>query len=224
MSKYESCPVPSAAPVRIITDRPRLVYPGYTAVGRNLIPFPICWKLQLIRQSFQISTQISSKSSKFWCHYIVNTMLHTDWMVCLKFVWRKGLNHQVGVSSLSWGLLFTVFSAEVQVLRSLGWLSCADYDSLPLKIICYRNDAPTEFTTFVVLIRGSYFNLGSLLIACILPRGTHVFKYRTTFRSKMGLPGEASPVNDVVFVVEGTANLGPYFDGLKSSYILPILQ
>ena len=39
-------------------------------------------------------------------------------------------------------------------------------------------------------------------------------------------PAEGSSYNvyDVVFVVEGTANLGGYFDVLKSSYIIPTLE
>lgn len=32
------------------------------------------------------------------------------------------------------------------------------------------------------------------------------------------------PPADVVFVVEGTANLGTYIDDLKTHYILPILE
>jgi len=35
---------------------------------------------------------------------------------------------------------------------------------------------------------------------------------------------EGTAVSDVVFVVEGTANVGAYFDGLKTSYILPTLE
>ena len=35
---------------------------------------------------------------------------------------------------------------------------------------------------------------------------------------------DGSFVSDVVFVVEGTANVGAYFDGLKTSYILPTLE
>lgn len=33
-----------------------------------------------------------------------------------------------------------------------------------------------------------------------------------------------SVIADVVFVVEGTANFSPYFDGMKSQYFLPTLQ
>lgn len=32
------------------------------------------------------------------------------------------------------------------------------------------------------------------------------------------------PIADVVFVVEGTANLSPYVDSIKSNYILPTLE
>ena len=32
------------------------------------------------------------------------------------------------------------------------------------------------------------------------------------------------PVYDVVFVVEGTAKLGGYFESMKTSYILPTLS
>ena len=35
---------------------------------------------------------------------------------------------------------------------------------------------------------------------------------------------ETQTVSDVVFVVEGTANVGAYFDNLKQSYILPTLE
>ena len=35
---------------------------------------------------------------------------------------------------------------------------------------------------------------------------------------------EGTTVSDVVFIVEGTANVGAYFDGLKTSYILPTLE
>lgn len=35
---------------------------------------------------------------------------------------------------------------------------------------------------------------------------------------------EGAPVSDVVFVVEGTANVGAYFDSLKTAYILPTLE
>ena len=53
------------------------------------------------------------------------------------------------------------------------------------------------------------FNFNSLL--CVL------------FQLIMVIP-DGPPVNDVVLVVESTANLGPYMDELKSAYILPILQ
>ncbi|XP_069047887.1 mediator of RNA polymerase II transcription subunit 25 isoform X3 [Lepisosteus oculatus] len=36
-------------------------------------------------------------------------------------------------------------------------------------------------------------------------------------------PG-ASPVADVVFVIEGTANLGPYFESLRKHYVLPAIE
>ncbi|XP_053474533.1 mediator of RNA polymerase II transcription subunit 25 isoform X1 [Ictalurus furcatus] len=36
-------------------------------------------------------------------------------------------------------------------------------------------------------------------------------------------PG-ASQVSDVVFVIEGTANLGPYFESLRKNYILPAIE
>ncbi|XP_034395386.1 mediator of RNA polymerase II transcription subunit 25 isoform X2 [Cyclopterus lumpus] len=32
------------------------------------------------------------------------------------------------------------------------------------------------------------------------------------------------PVSDVVFVIEGTANLGPYFESLRKNYILPAIE
>ncbi len=31
-------------------------------------------------------------------------------------------------------------------------------------------------------------------------------------------------VSDVVFVIEGTANLGPYFESLQKNYILPTIE
>ncbi|XP_035389423.1 mediator of RNA polymerase II transcription subunit 25 isoform X1 [Electrophorus electricus] len=34
----------------------------------------------------------------------------------------------------------------------------------------------------------------------------------------------ASQVSDVVFVIEGTANLGPYFESLRKNYILPAIE
>ncbi|XP_066564897.1 mediator of RNA polymerase II transcription subunit 25 isoform X3 [Amia ocellicauda] len=34
----------------------------------------------------------------------------------------------------------------------------------------------------------------------------------------------ANPVADVVFVIEGTANLGPYFESLRKHYILPAIE
>ena len=40
-------------------------------------------------------------------------------------------------------------------------------------------------------------------------------------------PPSDTPVHnvyDVVFVIEGTANLGGYFDSIKASYILPALE
>lgn len=36
-------------------------------------------------------------------------------------------------------------------------------------------------------------------------------------------PG-ANQVADVVFVIEGTANLGPYFESLRKNYILPAIE
>uniref|UniRef100_A0A672LFH5 Mediator of RNA polymerase II transcription subunit 25 von Willebrand factor type A domain-containing protein n=1 Tax=Sinocyclocheilus grahami TaxID=75366 RepID=A0A672LFH5_SINGR len=38
--------------------------------------------------------------------------------------------------------------------------------------------------------------------------------------SKSGL----NQVSDVVFVIEGTANLGPYFESLRKNYILPTID
>lgn len=38
--------------------------------------------------------------------------------------------------------------------------------------------------------------------------------------SKSGL----NQVSDVVFVIEGTANLGPYFESLQKNYILPTIE
>jgi len=35
---------------------------------------------------------------------------------------------------------------------------------------------------------------------------------------------DGSRVSDVVFIVEGTANVGAYFDSLKTAYILPTLE
>jgi len=35
---------------------------------------------------------------------------------------------------------------------------------------------------------------------------------------------DGSVVSDVVFIVEGTANIGAYFDSLKTAYILPTLE
>jgi Mediator complex subunit 25 von Willebrand factor type A len=35
---------------------------------------------------------------------------------------------------------------------------------------------------------------------------------------------ENPPVYNVVFIVEGTANVGAYFDSLKGAYILPTLE
>uniref|UniRef100_A0A8B9JGA1 Mediator of RNA polymerase II transcription subunit 25 n=1 Tax=Astyanax mexicanus TaxID=7994 RepID=A0A8B9JGA1_ASTMX len=34
----------------------------------------------------------------------------------------------------------------------------------------------------------------------------------------------ANQVSDVVFVIEGTANLGPYFESLRKNYILPAIE
>lgn len=31
-------------------------------------------------------------------------------------------------------------------------------------------------------------------------------------------------VADVVFVIEGTANLGPYFESLRKHYLLPAIE
>uniref|UniRef100_A0A2I3HZ42 Mediator of RNA polymerase II transcription subunit 25 n=1 Tax=Nomascus leucogenys TaxID=61853 RepID=A0A2I3HZ42_NOMLE len=42
-----------------------------------------------------------------------------------------------------------------------------------------------------------------------------------------GSEGPARPgglVADVVFVIEGTANLGPYFEGLRKHYLLPAIE
>uniref|UniRef100_A0A665TLJ3 Mediator of RNA polymerase II transcription subunit 25 n=1 Tax=Echeneis naucrates TaxID=173247 RepID=A0A665TLJ3_ECHNA len=36
--------------------------------------------------------------------------------------------------------------------------------------------------------------------------------------------GKARSVADVVFVIEGTANLGPYFESLRKNYILPAIE
>lgn len=44
------------------------------------------------------------------------------------------------------------------------------------------------------------------------------------------VPGSEGParagglVADVVFVIEGTANLGPYFEGLRKDYLLPAIE
>jgi mediator of RNA polymerase II transcription subunit 25 len=44
------------------------------------------------------------------------------------------------------------------------------------------------------------------------------------------VPGSEGParagglVADVVFVIEGTANLGPYFEGLCKHYLLPAIE
>lgn len=44
------------------------------------------------------------------------------------------------------------------------------------------------------------------------------------------VPGSEGParagglVADVVFVIEGTANLGPYFEGLRKHYLLPAIE
>ena len=35
---------------------------------------------------------------------------------------------------------------------------------------------------------------------------------------------DGTAVSDVVFIVEGTANVGAYFDSLKTAYILPTLE
>ncbi|CAM9469069.1 unnamed protein product [Lampetra fluviatilis] len=40
----------------------------------------------------------------------------------------------------------------------------------------------------------------------------------------VGGAGPSQAVRDVVFVVEGTANLGPYFESLKKSYLLPSIE
>lgn len=37
-------------------------------------------------------------------------------------------------------------------------------------------------------------------------------------------PSPSSMVSDVVFVIEGTANLGPYFESLRNHYILPAIE
>lgn len=48
--------------------------------------------------------------------------------------------------------------------------------------------------------------------------------------SRVMVPGSEGParagglVADVVFVIEGTANLGPYFEGLRKHYLLPAIE
>lgn len=48
--------------------------------------------------------------------------------------------------------------------------------------------------------------------------------------SRSMVPGSEGParagglVADVVFVIEGTANLGPYFEGLRKHYLLPAIE
>ncbi|XP_060758239.1 mediator of RNA polymerase II transcription subunit 25 isoform X2 [Neoarius graeffei] len=44
-----------------------------------------------------------------------------------------------------------------------------------------------------------------------------------TLMDSVPKPG-ASQVSDVVFVIEGTANLGPYFESLRKNYILPAIE
>lgn len=50
------------------------------------------------------------------------------------------------------------------------------------------------------------------------------------FTSRVMVPGSEGParagglVADVVFVIEGTANLGPYFEGLRKHYLLPAIE
>ena len=45
-----------------------------------------------------------------------------------------------------------------------------------------------------------------------------------TVASMVALDSVPSPVYDVVVVVESSANVGAYFDTLKTSYILPALE
>lgn len=37
-------------------------------------------------------------------------------------------------------------------------------------------------------------------------------------------PAPPAMVADVVFVIEGTANLGPYFESLRKHYLLPAIE
>ncbi|OPJ82808.1 hypothetical protein AV530_007000 [Patagioenas fasciata monilis] len=37
-------------------------------------------------------------------------------------------------------------------------------------------------------------------------------------------PPPGAMVADVVFVIEGTANLGPYFESLRKHYLLPAIE
>lgn len=37
-------------------------------------------------------------------------------------------------------------------------------------------------------------------------------------------PAPPAMVADVVFVIEGTANLGPYFEALRKHYLLPAIE
>lgn len=40
----------------------------------------------------------------------------------------------------------------------------------------------------------------------------------------MGYGDPLPPVYDVIFIVEGTAYVGGYYDSLKPSYIIPIVE
>ena len=39
-----------------------------------------------------------------------------------------------------------------------------------------------------------------------------------------GVSGPSAMVADVVFVIEGSANLGPYFETLRKHYLLPAIE
>lgn len=40
----------------------------------------------------------------------------------------------------------------------------------------------------------------------------------------MVVSGPSAMVADVVFVIEGSANLGPYFETLRKHYLLPAIE
>ena len=57
-------------------------------------------------------------------------------------------------------------------------------------------------------------------------RGPHLYVWSRPMVAVMepSVKSGANQVADVVFVIEGTANLGPYFESLRKNYILPAIE